>query len=167
MMKTFFFYYTILLTLHIQLHSNVRPWHSFNAEQEFLYFFFNVIIPWTGSGSPSACGAWWCNPGTCGRGPRPPSVPPRSPPQSPPPPPRTPVTAYTGYVDCRPQPATENIVTKNSQGSIVYQTQQQHCSVTETKKQYHTPNTIQIFNSLFKIHNNIICNSSYRICITA
>lgn len=118
MMKTFFFYYTILLTLHIQLHSNVRPWHSFNAEQEFLYFFFNVIIPWTGSGSPSACGAWWCNPGTCGRGPRPPSVPPRSPPQSPPPPPRTPVTAYTGYVDCRPQPATENIVTKNSQGSM-------------------------------------------------
>lgn len=77
-----------------------------------------MIIPWTGSESPSACGAWWCNPRTCGRGPRPPSVPPRSPRQSPPPPPRTPVTAYTGHADCQPQPATENIVTKNSQGSM-------------------------------------------------
>lgn len=52
MMKTFFFYYTILLTLHIQLHSNVRLLHFFNAKQEI-----DVIIPWTGSGSPSACGA--------------------------------------------------------------------------------------------------------------
>lgn len=34
MMKTFFFYYTILLTLHIQLHSNVRLLHFFNAKQE-------------------------------------------------------------------------------------------------------------------------------------
>lgn len=75
--------------------------------------------------SLSACGAWWCSLGTCGRGPRPPSVPPHNPRRSPPQPPRTPATAYTGHADSQPPPATEKIFKKNL-GSIVYQTQQQH-----------------------------------------
>lgn len=84
-----------------------------------------MLIPWTESVSLSACGAWWCSLGTCGRGPRPPSVPPHNPRRSPPQPPRTPATAYTGHADSQPPPATEKIFKKNL-GSIVYQTQQQH-----------------------------------------